>query len=251
MSKKTKKTKKRSIADIQFTSYCPSCGSVLGDADIGGGRCTNCGTSLASIRPEDLPTFLVSLRGRGHVQVRAESVCQVRGALLADGFDQDDILHVAKVATVVEAEVKALHPAYLRMTEGRSLAVTCLIYCRHNILMGWHIERGGWEFPGGAQQKNEFVRDAVVREVAEETGLVLQSEKLVFEGWDESAADWFNLAFSYNLNALSRVAVQAEGKHREWQWFPMELLPEPLNSLANGLFLQPWFPGKGIEVSWR
>lgn len=256
----SKKTKKLSVDDIHFTCYCPSCGTELEEGDIAGARCLRCGRALVSVKPDELPTFLVTLRGhKKDISVRAESVSQVRGALLAHRFTQDQILHVAKIDSPVSnvshlvqvATESPLARAYTRLTEGRSLAVTCLIHCRHNVLMGWHVGRGGWEFPGGAQQKNEFVRDAVVREVAEETGLALQSEKLIFQGWDESAEDWFNLAFSYELNSLTRVAVQAEGKHREWQWFPLELLPEPMNSLANGLFLQPWFSRWESGLSWH
>ena len=67
----------------------------------------------------------------------------------------------------------------LRQQIGNDLllvpSVTAIIYDReHRILLARHAENGVWVAPGGSIDPDESPADAVVREVWEETGLLVE-----------------------------------------------------------------------------
>ena len=69
---------------IDFSTYCPACGSKHTKACIDGGRCTavGCGTMLSTFTPKK---FSVKTY-RKQFTVEAESAIQVRSALEANGY---------------------------------------------------------------------------------------------------------------------------------------------------------------------
>jgi ADP-ribose pyrophosphatase YjhB (NUDIX family) len=126
----------------------------------------------AGARPTSARELLQALRASGlRMQKRRgdRGVARVTGIRFADGTSSDvDLIrspHEATAARVFAAM------AFVRDDVG-DLAVV------HS------IRRGEWGCPGGWREPGESVRDNAVREVREETGLVVDAEELVPLGYE-------------------------------------------------------------------
>ncbi|MDH3300201.1 MAG: NUDIX hydrolase [Acidimicrobiia bacterium] len=133
---------------------------------------------------------------------------------------------------------------------GPVLAVGAVVAVDHHLLLVTRANppaRGQWTIPGGRVEPGESLADAVVREVAEETGLDVECGPLV--GWVERIGTGFHfvifdfradpIGVATGLNGLAPTAGDDAGDAR---WVPFDELPTM--DLVPGLldFLQ----GNGI-----
>lgn len=91
---------------------------------------------------------------------------------------------------------------------------------------------GCWSIPGGRVESGETLAEAVVREVAEETGLEVVCD--AFLGWVERIGDGFHhVILDFSVTLLDPVDPRAGGDASEAAWVPV---PEvPALRLAEGL----------------
>lgn len=68
----------------------------------------------------------------------------------------------------------------MRKTENVELTVLCLIHQKNRYLLQNRLKEDwkGFTLPGGHIEKEESIVDAVIREMKEETGLVIRNPKL-------------------------------------------------------------------------
>ncbi len=105
---------------------------------------------------------------------------------------------------------------------------------RKEILMGKRKSRHGlgqFSIPGGAVDVGEKLTDCAVREVFEETGLKLQSVKIL------GITNNLETFFSENTHSLSVIffckdydgepEIKEPDKHEAWAWHNMNSIPEP------------------------
>jgi 8-oxo-dGTP diphosphatase len=99
---------------------------------------------------------------------------------------------------------------------------------------------GSWCVPGGAVDMYETPTEGAIREVFEETGLIIEKPRLMVVLNDvdhEKGTHWVTLQFVANwLDGEPRDAV---GEIGNWAWFDWDDLPEPLfaptrNFVKNG-----------------
>lgn len=77
---------------------------------------------------------------------------------------------------------------------------------------------GVWEMPGGAAEDDEFLEDAVRREVMEETGLVVQELKYL------DYFDFYNIETKktkrkFCFEAIIKGEVELSHEHQGHKWF--------------------------------
>lgn len=98
--------------------------------------------------------------------------------------------------------------------EGRLLLQQALPHKRH---------AGQWEFPGGKVENEEIPRLALMREVAEELGLVLSVDALEPSGFAEEPARDGRPALVLFLYTCTAWTGEPQGREgQQWEWFTLE-----------------------------
>ncbi|MFA5155170.1 MAG: NUDIX domain-containing protein [Patescibacteria group bacterium] len=91
---------------------------------------------------------------------------------------------------------------------------------------------GEWSFPGGHLEFGETLFETAVREAAEETGLLISDLELVSVADERRylATDgkhYVNIGLKAGRFS-GQPQVKEPAKCREWRWFPLDDLPQPL-----------------------
>jgi 8-oxo-dGTP diphosphatase len=91
---------------------------------------------------------------------------------------------------------------------------------------------GEWSIPGGRVEAGETLAEAVVRELAEETGIEGVCDQLV--GWVERiGADHHFVILDFLVTVLDSTGLAPGGDAVEAEWVPLEEVPH--RRLADGL----------------
>jgi len=91
------------------------------------------------------------------------------------------------------------------------------------VLLGRN-DRGEWELPGGRVEPHEQPEAAVVREVAEETGLVVEADGLLAARVFEVVPDTPVLVIGYACVMVGSADVVASEEHTELAWHRIDAL---------------------------
>lgn len=125
---------------------------------------------------------------------------------------------------------------------GRRIGTCCIDLWQGCVLLGWNKARAGWELPGGKQEGNETVLSAIIREVVEETGLILTAGGTSYLGYlehEDARGPWLNMIFFAEAESRRAPALVLSPSHLAWHWFPLHALPQPLTSVCNEVFTLP------------
>lgn len=96
---------------------------------------------------------------------------------------------------------------------------------KHHCLFGLkRCDNPGWEFAGGKLVDNESIENCAVREVHEETGLIVNVE---FLGCFVETQDYICLLFM-GVPVGGELELREPDKHEKWEWFPADVTPQPL-----------------------
>ena len=82
---------------------------------------------------------------------------------------------------------------------------------------------GFWEFPGGTVEDNETARDALVREIKEETNLDIKAEKLYWQDCFEYDVKIINISF-YLCRCLNEQQKIIPIEIADFRWLKLEEL---------------------------
>lgn len=114
------------------------------------------------------------------------------------------------------------------MDSGKpQIAVGAVVVDNGALLMvrrGHEPAKGLWTIPGGRLEKNELLEDAVVREVAEETGLQITVSELL--GIFEVPGDPHYVILDYLATVTDPTAISAAGDADEARWVPLNAVKD-------------------------
>ncbi|WP_255310903.1 nucleotide triphosphate diphosphatase NUDT15, partial [Streptomyces viridosporus] len=128
-----------------------------------------------------------------------------------------------------------------------AVGVGAILLSEQGILLGQH-RRGTLELPGGSVEAGESFEDAVIRELAEETGLVAHAEDVGLLG---TLVDHVEGVLRVTVGALvhawqGQPATQPDESVGDWAWYPLDQLPDGL-FVCSAQILTAWRPDLAID----
>jgi 8-oxo-dGTP pyrophosphatase MutT (NUDIX family) len=87
-------------------------------------------------------------------------------------------------------------------------------------------ERGEWDLPGGRPDADEDHRTALVREVREETGLVVEVSTFIDEHLFEVLPQRFVRILAYACTLKTEATIALSHEHHEARWVDLSALGE-------------------------
>lgn len=146
---------------------------------------------------------------------------------------------------------------YLRQFVGHSPILTAgagiLVFNEKNeVLMQLRTDYNAWGFPGGSMELGESFEETAKRELEEETGLIIDSLKLieVLSGKD-TFREYPNGDKLYDITAIYEVRKYHgnlrinDDESKELKWFDINELPDNLSSMTKKYWnkIQKYFLG--------
>lgn len=119
------------------------------------------------------------------------------------------------------------------MNKEVRVGVAAVILREGRVLLGERIGSHGshtWATPGGHLEMGESIEACAKRETFEETGLVIESfKKLTFTNdiFEKEGKHYVTL-FVVGSCSSGEPQITEPDKCKQWKWFDLEELPEPL-----------------------
>ncbi|MFF3914385.1 NUDIX domain-containing protein [Streptomyces sp. NPDC001852] len=128
-----------------------------------------------------------------------------------------------------------------------AIGVGAVVLSDQGVLLGRH-HRGTLELPGGTVEAGESLEATVIRELAEETGLIARPDDITLLG---TLVDHVEHVVRVTVGALvnawhGRPATQPDESVGDWSWYPLDRLPDGL-FVCSAQILTAWRPDLPID----
>ena len=133
-------------------------------------------------------------------------------------------------ATLGRGAFYVLYPVIWLVLRG-TVRPRIMVVCNDEVLLVKNaLSRGLWSLPGGGKHKSETAAQAVIRELREETGVLLAEEELV--SLPEVAHNRKTRPYQiplFGVQLQSKPKIQPSYEIIAVQWFTISALPEALS----------------------
>lgn len=166
-----------------------------------------------------------------------QSIAQAGATYASSPYDQERYARLRELAADMAAALAVAEPEKVRMTVLEEhgyltpkLDVRAAVHdSQGRLLLVRETQDGGWTLPGGWADVNESLTEGAVREVAEESGYLVRSERLLGfyerERWGHPPMPSFTLKAVIACGLIggeSRVSHETDGVG----WFSRDEIPE-------------------------
>lgn len=127
------------------------------------------------------------------------------------------------------------------MSERRLCACTIIFNTMGNILFGYKIKYGAWEVPGGKADGDERVIATAVRELQEETGLIIPH--LQYVGYYDLHPKWCLHVFTgLKTTYMDKPQLMEPDKHTVWKFKSLQnVIDEGCTEVTMGMINTGFF----------
>ena len=117
---------------------------------------------------------------------------------------------------------------------------------QNEILLVLHSYIPGWHFPGGGVDKGESPREAVIREVREEAGIIVKETPTIYDCYYHKISGVDDIVSLYIIKEFECKSFKSS-EILEAKWFALEQLPADISSASRRRVNEVFYNQKKIE----
>ncbi|HEX6292465.1 MAG TPA: NUDIX domain-containing protein [Herpetosiphonaceae bacterium] len=137
---------------------------------------------------------------------------------------------------------------YRRIRRPISMGVRALVVQDHQVLLVRAHGCARWDLPGGGVKRGESLREAAIRETREESGCVVEAERLL--GMYLNLCDGMtNYVAVYVCRPINRPALALNIEIAEARYWPLDALP-PVTPSVPGRLAEYAAGAYGLDGVW-
>ena len=130
---------------------------------------------------------------------------------------------IIKVLFLIILTIKKSYQKLVGISTNGARAV--ILNDKQEVLLVMHTYTPGWHFPGGGVDKGESPRQAVIREVREEAGVIVQEKPVIFESYFNIYGGVNDIVTLYIIKKFQIIKSYSK-EIAEIKWFPIDKLPD-------------------------
>lgn len=125
-----------------------------------------------------------------------------------------------------------------------------ILNSKNEILLVKHTYTPGWHFPGGGVDKGESPRQAIIREVKEEAGVIPLKSPEIIDCYFNIYLGVYDIVSLYFIKEFHIEPFKSNKEIAEAKWFSIENLPEDASNATKKRVAEVFFGQPHNDESW-